>query len=309
MSTNPTRPQPKTSQKVLTGSSTKTNGQSKTFKKFLDAGRSNTRVLTRVERYLLTRPRDESRATNVLHPSEMVREDWCHRAAYYLLQGAEPAAEPVTRRGLKTHLVFQMGHAIHDIWQSLFANMGVLHGTWRCAQCGFLSKTINNDPACPLHNKDTRWNYAEVPVKDAERRISGKADGILIGLGEPVLLEIKSMSEGSFIFEDKDAWYRADQNYDKAWKNFSAPFLKHVLQAQLYLKLLEGQEIAPQEILFLYHSKPHNEAKEFTIRKSDFGITEILDAATMVVECVKNGTPPRCNVKGKDLCAKCEVYE
>lgn len=304
---SPTQPPSRTNQtnpKIITNGST-----SPSFKKFLNAGKSNSRVLSTVERTLLARPRDTSRSTTVLHPSEMVRDDWCHRASYFLLQGAEPALEPASRRGLKTHLVFQVGHAIHDVWQSLFANMGTLYGSWRCKQCGFLYKHITNEPACPLHGLDTSWTYAEVPAVDTELRISGRADGILIGYGDPLLLEVKSMSKGTFIFEDRDLWYSSDQNYETAWRNMKLPFSKHVLQAQMYMRLLENSPIAPQEALILYHSKPDNEIKEFVVAKSNFGISDLFDSARMIIDSISQQTPPQCNVGGKALCSKCEGYK
>ena len=285
-----------------------TTTKSATFKKFLEAGKSGGRVLPHVDRHLLARPRDNDRPTNVLHPSEMVRDDWCHRASYFLLQGAEPAEEPASRRGLRTYVVFQTGHAIHDLWQSLFAKMGVLHGRWKCNQCGYLDSIISNSPACPLHGSETTWTYKEVPVRSKALRISGHADGILTGFGEPLLLEIKSMGEGTFLFEDPVAWAAADRNYAKAWSSLQSPFLKHILQAQLYMKLLEGENLAPQEAVILYHSKGNNEYKEFIIQKSDFGIAPLLEAAKRVVDAVEAGTPPSCNVGGASGCAKCKEY-
>lgn len=303
MSSTP-RPSKKTKLTVVTAGST-----TPAFKKFLEAGKSKSRVLSNVERTLLARPRDTSRSTTVLHPSEMVRDDWCHRASYFLLRGAEPAPEPASRRGLKTHLVFQVGHAIHDLWQSLFAGMDTLYGTWRCNQCGYLVKKITNEPACALHGTDTTWKYAEVPAVDKELRISGKADGILVGYGDPLLLEVKSMSKGTFMFEDRDLWYSSDQNYETAWRNMKSPFSKHVLQAQMYMRLLEGSEIAPKEALILYHSKPDNEVKEFVVAKSNFGIADIFEAAAMIVDAVSKNTPPQCNINGNALCSKCEGYK
>jgi len=42
------------------------------LKKFVDVGKKNTRVLGSLERHLMSKPKDRSRRTDVLHPSEMV---------------------------------------------------------------------------------------------------------------------------------------------------------------------------------------------------------------------------------------------
>ena len=48
------------------------------LKKFLDAKKSDYRLLGDVERYILKKPRG-NRGTTVLHPSEFIKADWCHR--------------------------------------------------------------------------------------------------------------------------------------------------------------------------------------------------------------------------------------
>lgn len=277
------------------------------FKKFLDAGKNKNRVLTPLERYLITKPRDTSRSTTVLHPSEMVRDDWCHRASYFLLQGRTPAEEPASRRSLKTQLVFGEGHAIHHQWQSWFGDMGVLYGMWKCRKCPY-SFWAQSPKECPIC-QHTQLDYREVPVSSSKHWISGNADGWIKGCGEDLLLEIKSVGEGTFRFEDKDLWYESGQNFETAWRNLKAPFLKHIMQVQVYLKLLEIMEKdGPQEAVLIYQAKPNQEVKEFIVRKSDFGIKELFDNALAIVDAIKSQTPPPCNVKGPSLCSKCEVY-
>jgi hypothetical protein len=298
----------RSSLKVL-GDQTTTSGTTaaKTLKKFVDAGKSSTPVLSAVDRYLLSRPKDGSRSTLVLHPSEIIRKDWCYRASYFLLRGEEAAPEPGGRRGLKGSAAFDMGHAIHEKWQKRFQNMGVLYGFWACDSCPYSWWDLSPE-TCRVCNSP-KVRFREVPVVDPDRNIKGHADGWLKGItDEPLLLEIKSMGPGTFMFEDLAAWEDAGKDYETAWKNMKAPFTKHNLQTQIYMKLLEKYPDAPQKAVFIYESKPNGEFKEFHIRKSDLGISDILDAAAMIVEAVKNGTPPECNVKGKQGCWKCEVY-
>jgi len=104
----------------------------------------------------------------------------------------------------------------------------------------------------------------------------------------------------------------ADNGYDfeKTWKAINAPFMKHVTQVQIYMKLAEllGYDDIPQEAVLIYEAKPNQEYKEFVVRKSDFGISHLFEAAQMIVDSIKAGTPPACNLK-PDGCAKCKGLE
>ena len=294
------------SQKKTPTSRLRSTTPSPSFKKFLDAGgKSKSPLLKSIERHLLSKPRDLSRRTDVLHPSEIVGKDWCYRASYFLLKGAEPAPKTYS---MKTQVTFAEGHAIHDKWQRWIWEMGALYGRWKCLACPYswMGVSPSNCPICQSPN----IKYNEVPVFNDELHILGHSDGWIVGVTEkPLLLEIKSMGPGSFIFEDMDAWKAAEGDYEKAWKNFSTPFVKHQAQAQLYLKLLEDQPDAPESIVFIYESKPNQQVKEFHVNKSSLLVDPILDAARMIASAVKNDTPPACNVSRSWNCSKCEVYK
>jgi hypothetical protein len=82
------------------------------LKAYLEAGKRETRLIGAVEKFLLTEPPDESRRTDVFHPSEMVREDWCLRASYFaVVEGWRPTPE---RHNLRTSNIFDEGHAIRS---------------------------------------------------------------------------------------------------------------------------------------------------------------------------------------------------
>jgi hypothetical protein len=103
----------------------------------------------------------------------------------------------------------------------------------------------------------------------------------------------------------------ADNGYDfdKTWKAITTPFMKHVTQVQIYMKLAEllGYDDIPQEAVLIYEAKPNQQAKEFVVPKSDFGIMHLFEAAEMIVNCIKNGTPPACNIAA-DGCGKCKGH-
>jgi len=275
------------------------------LQKLADIGKKNTRVLGSLERYLLSRPRDASRRTDVLHPSEMVDPAWCHRASYFHLKGE--AIVDTRSTGLTLATVFEEGHAIHHKWQTWFGEMGNLYGKWECINCGKQEWGLAY-PECPSCEAPCTV-YKEVSLYYDPLQIAGHADGWLIGLGEPLMLEIKSIGMGTLRFEAPELLAENDNDFEKAWKNLNAPFMKHIMQVQIYMKLAEliGYDNVPQEAVLIYEAKPNQQAKEFVVPKSDFGIAHLFEAAAMINECVKNNTPPACNISA-DGCGKCKGY-
>ena len=268
--------------------------------KFLKAGKANSRVLGKVERHVLSTPRDASRRSDLLHPSAMVSPTWCHRASYFHLLGHEPAPRPIT---LNQHMIFAEGHRIHEVWQDVFKDMGTLYGLWEMKDTGLTYWGFDADHEGPK-------KYREVPLDNEELMITGHADGWLVGFGEPLLLEVKSIGIGSMRYYSPGL-VKADSDFAAAWKAIETPFESHISQVQLYLKLLElsDHEVTPQEAVIIYESKVNQEVKEFVIRKDSWGINHVLDAAKMIVEAVKTKTPPDCNNGGRMLCQGCKGYK
>lgn len=275
--------------------------QTSALQKLVDVGKKNTRVLGSVERYILSRPRDKSRRTDVLHPSDMVSPDWCHRATYYQLLGREPLGKRAPSMTLMS--VFEEGHAIHAKWQRWFQGMGVLYGRWYCHDC---EETFWGGSDC----HEGPMEYREVPLFYEPLRIYGHSDGWLIGLGDPLMLEIKSIGVGTLRWEAKELFAENDYDFEKTWKALTAPFQKHIMQVQIYMKLAEllGMENVPQEAVLIYEAKPNQQVKEFVVHKSDFGISHLFDAAAMIVQAVKDKVPPECNIAAGG-CGKCKGYD
>ena len=270
------------------------------FKKFLDVGKKETRVIGSVERHLLSKPKDKTRRTDMMHPSDMVGKDWCYRASYFHLLGYDPISTRVS--SLRLEAVFQEGHDIHAKWQKWFKEMGVLQGKWYCHEC---EEIFWGMPDC----HDGPLSYREVPFFNEEYKIVGHSDGWLVGLGDPLMLEIKSIGEGTLRWECPELF--ADNNYDfnKTWREINAPFQKHIDQVQMYMKLaeLQGYENVPNEAVIIYEAKPNQEVKEFIVPRSEWGISHLFDAAKMVVDSVKAATPPDCNITSEG-CARCKPY-
>ena len=264
------------------------------LQKFLDTKKADTRLIGEIERHLMRQP-DSDRRTDVLHPSEIIKADWCHKYSYYLLNGGKAKKE---KPNLRLQNIFDEGHFIHAKWQNRLADMGVLYGQWNgLTGSGW---AVSKDVDLSIHD------YKEVPLVHEPLRIYGHADGWVKGLGDDCLIEIKSIGAGTLRFEAPDLLYDADGDVTKAWKNIRRPFRSHLLQGQMYLELAKRQfgEEAPDEIVFIYELKADQDYKEFTV-KADYEIVErIFLAAQKVVDAVETGVMPECNVSPEG-CKSC----
>jgi len=276
------------------------------LKKFLDAKRPSSRLIGEIERHLMARPVGDRR-TDVLHPSEMAKDTWCHRASYFLLNGAEKKEE---RPNLRLQSIFDEGHAIHHKWQNWFAEMGVLYGKWVCQNCWNVLNTTS-PTTCKLC-KSYRFKYDEISLRDDDLRIAGHADGWIKGINDECLIEIKSIGAGTIRMEAPALMAGGDLL--EGWRNIRRPFKTHLMQGNIYLELLKRMydkglvDSYPKEIVFLYELKADQSYKEFSVKASYDLVEHIFDAAKQIVEAVQAGTPLPCNVSEKG-CKSCAPYE
>lgn len=262
------------------------------LKKFLDAKKTTTRLLGDVERHLMRRPLDDRR-TDVLHPSEIIKSDWCLRYSYHLLMGGESKRE---KPNLRLQNIFDEGHYIHAKWQTRFQEMNVLYGKFICNAC--LETTTGVSPACQKCGRNDAMEYKEVTLVDDSLRIAGHTDGWIKGIGDDCLIEIKSIGSGTIRFEAPDILADAGGDMTKAFNNIRRPFRSHLLQGQMYLELAHrmfGDE-APKEIVFLYENKADQFTKEFTV-KADYDIVaRVFFKVETLMKAIDNGRMPECNV-------------
>lgn len=272
------------------------------LQKYLDSKKIPTRLIGEVERHILKQPRSD-RSTTVLHPSEIIKPDWCHRYSYYLLTGGEPKTE---KPSLRLQNIFDEGHAIHEKWQKRFQDMGVLYGKFQCLNCKKFVTAIS--PSNCTECNSTLMEYREVSLKDETLRISGHTDGWIKGVGDDCLIEIKSIGAGTLRFEAPDLLMDAGGDLTKAWKNIRRPFRSHLLQGQMYLELsnrMYGDE-APKEIVFLYELKADQDYKEFTVKADYEIVSRIFFSAEKLIKAVENGNMPDCNVSDEG-CKSCNL--
>ena len=273
------------------------------LKNFVDAGKSTTRVISKVERFVLSQPIDNSRSFDGLHPSAMVSPYWCHRASYFHLKGNHPTPEA---RQFKRELVFAQGHGIHATWQNWFGDMGKLYGVWECKNCG-VKLWATSPEGCNDCSTQGTMRYREVPVEHDALMITGHSDGWLKGFGDDLMLEIKSVGAGTFMWYDRSNWFASNQDFAEAWKNLKSPFQAHIAHVQISMKVLElsGRTDVPQEAVLLYEAKPTEDVKEFVVRKDDWAIQPIIDGAQLVVDSLSKNIAPDCNVGGALKCKQC----
>lgn len=264
----------------------------KELKKFLDAKKTETRLLGDVERHLMRQPLGD-RSTLVLHPSEIIKPDFCMRYSYYLLTGGKPKTE---KPSLRLQNIFDEGHYIHAKWQNRFKDMGVLYGKFECLACRTI--TVGTSPSCVACGRTDVMEYREVTLYEDSLRIAGHTDGWIKGLKDDCLIEIKSIGAGTFRFEAPELLRDAEGDVSKAFRNIRRPFRSHLLQGQMYLELAKrmyGKE-APNEIVFLYELKADQDTKEFTV-KADYEIVDrIFYKAEKVIKAIKAGDMPECNI-------------
>ncbi|NBT46496.1 MAG: hypothetical protein EBT07_01580 [Actinobacteria bacterium] len=275
------------------------------LKKFLDAKKADTRLLGDVERHLLRQPLGD-RSTTVLHPSEIIKKDWCHRYAVYLLNGGKPKQE---KPNLRLQNIFDEGHSIHAKWQGRFQDMGVLYGRFMCLGCS--TEVTDISPAFCETCTDHRFEYKEVTLVDPALRIAGHTDGWIKGIGDDCLIEIKSIGPGTIRMEAPDLLMDADGDFMRAWKNIRRPFRPHLMQGQMYLELAHrmfGKD-APKEIVFIYELKADQDYKEFTIKANYDMIDRVFFEAEKVVKAATSGVLPECNVNAEFGCKSCQVIE
>jgi hypothetical protein len=264
----------------------------KELKKFLDAKKTETRLLGDIERHLMKRPLDD-RSTTVLHPSEMIKPDFCHRYSYYLMTGGKPKTD---KPNLRLQNIFDEGHYIHAKWQKRFQEMGVLYGKFKCLACEITTTGIS--PECPTCGRTDVMEYKEVTLVDDKLRIAGHTDGWIKGIKEDCLIEIKSIGAGTLRFEAPDLLFDAGGDLTKAWKNIRRPFRSHLLQGQMYLELAKrmyGDE-APNEIVFLYELKADQDTKEFTVKADYEIVARVFYQAEQVIKAVEAEVMPACNI-------------
>jgi len=298
-------------------------GTKSDLRRFLDASKVETVVTGPVERYLLSR-KEKDRREDILHPSELCKNDLCDLAVYYRVIGAKPTSTESTKPSFQLQRIFDQGTEIHLKWQAYLTGAGLLEGNWQCpsTSCSnvFWATSPMECPRCKhvgLAQPEQRTNmiYREVGF-DAEKShlIRGHADGKIGGR----ILEIKSMGVGTIRVEapallathsheiETEWGKKTIIDLDGLWKGVKRPFNVHQRQAHLYVALAKMQGIDVDGVVFLYEAKWNQSAKEFVVPYNP-GIAEpMLEKALDLKHAIEKRRPPSCPRGG---CKECGRYE
>jgi len=277
------------------------------LKNYLETKKRDTRLMGEIERHILSKPFEE-RSQTVLHPSDIIKPEWCALAAYHALNGNY--IETRERPTLRLQSIFDTGHGAHAKWQGYLREMGVLFGKWHNHRTGDYTWATSKDVR-GIALRDLE--YEEVPLYSAKHRMSGHSDGWVKGLGEDFLIEIKTIGAGTIRIE-APGLFGGSNDLDTAWRNIRQPFRTHQLQGQVYLHLChimaeEGTlPSAPNEIVFMYELKSNQDYKEFSVTYDPEFSKPYFEAALDVVWAVENERPPVCTIDAVLGCARCKPF-
>lgn len=245
------------------------------------------RIIPKVELALVKKveERNSTRDTEHLHPSELSKKNWCPRASWYQITGAQKSAESFSFQRLN---VFEEGHTIHDKWQRWLWDAGLLVGRWLCLDCSH--SWFGKAPAACCVCESSHIRYREVPLRDDEHRIIGHADGEIEDSKGRALIEIKSVGMGTVRFEKPTLFadYQSGKlTIDDVWKNIKTPFASHVRQGNLYMHCRKINSI-----VFIYEWKPTQAVKEFELTFNQDIIDPILSGCKTVIQHLEDNVVP-----------------
>lgn len=257
------------------------------------------------------------RRQDVIHPSEMARDDWCPRQTFYRIRDTRAGQEVLDteRFSMVTENIFAEGHSIHAKWQGWLREMGILHGIWQCMECDLKSETMEGPPATCWYCGSFSHEYREVPMTAEDTHmIVGHADGYIPDLD--CLIEIKSIGLGTLRMDVPELLRRHTAltpdgrkipDLDAIWRALEAPLEPHVRQAQIYLWLAKLAGLDAHRMVFLYEFKSNQQVKEFTILPDPAILEPMLASALDIRDAVEYGPeiPDRAHAKNSTPCKKC----
>lgn len=253
-----------------------------------------------------------TRRQDIIHPSEMAKQNWCPRATYYRIKTCRdsnnPYLKPDEKIGVQLLNIFDEGHLIHDKWQKRLWKMGKLWGNWECLACTHYFRDTLSPSKCPDCHTVGTLIYREVPLRHEQYLIAGHADGAVPDLG--ALIEVKSVGAGTVRIEAPDIYnaHTEGQKIDLQglWKAIEEPFSSHMRQGQLYLALCAEMGLPYDRIIFIYEAKFNQGVKEFVVKYDPNYSFPIIDMARLIANALDFGGPiPACPT---GTCKDCENY-
>jgi CRISPR/Cas system-associated exonuclease Cas4 (RecB family) len=255
-----------------------------------------------------------NRRSDIIHPSEMAKADWCPRATCYRILGEHPNNEQAI--GYGTASIFETGNTAHTKWQNWVREMGRLYGRWLCTICDH--RWLATSPLACENCGSVREHlrYREVPL-DGESRylVAGHADGAVLDIHS--LIEVKTIGTGTIRIEEPELVRKHTKkttdgktvlDLDSLWNGIKRPFPSHRRQGQIYLHLANVMGLDVDRIVFLYENKANQQPKEFSVTYDPDYTYELFETARDIKFAVADGTVldrPKGFEHNKAPCNKC----
>jgi CRISPR/Cas system-associated exonuclease Cas4 (RecB family) len=279
--------------------------------------RDNDKLITHVARHLMLRSDVSGRRSDVIHPSEVAKADWCPRSTYYRMVGAEAEVIPP---GLAMEIVFETGNEAHTKYQTWLWEMGIMRGIWHCLFCDLHWEDVSPH-SCPRceHGRDL-LEYAEVPVTKPEYLLDGSMDGDVLLNDEWMPIECKTIGMGTLRYEapelikkysyehiDTNDKTRSGLDWNALWNGIRRPFPSHLRQGMIYL-FCAGRK----KMRYIYECKYLTVTpKEYVIALDMELIEERLESCLQVKKSLELGRPPKRPVWAEpqvNTCKRCAYF-
>jgi CRISPR/Cas system-associated exonuclease Cas4 (RecB family) len=271
-----------------------------------DAKRTPGHVLPRVKEMMLAEHAAGSdRRWDIIHPSELSHQDtFCPRAVYLRL--TEGPLPPGTFDWGRQN-IFDEGHSIHAKWQDRLRKSVPLWGSWRCILC---HDTVRNTIEPPftgggcISMTGHMWEYKEIGLDAVDDvMMYGHADGGF----DNILVELKSVGEGTVRIEDPERHKEAGGDLRELWRGITRPFKTHLNQIDIYLWISQLNGFPFDKASFIYESKWNQQVKEFTVDYDEARSLKLVDQARAIKYSVDEKQEPACRFPGE--CDNCEPYD
>jgi len=263
------------------------------LKRLKKSYRKDTQLLGALTRHVMRKLNDPNpeRRTDVMHPSDMSKPEWCPRFDYHRLTEAQWERPKIANPSFTMSNALTEGTNIHGKYQTWLWEMGVLWGVFSCDDCEHRWEALSPwfCPKCESAN----LHYREVPFYNEQYMIGGHADGAVHGLlrGVDPLIEIKSIGIRTLAFEAPRLYeqYQNGVSAEDIWFQIKRPFGSHLKQGMLYVWLSNGKY---DTIIFVYESKFTQQVKEFVVKYNRTLIANVLEEAKDVAQGVRSSNPP-----------------
>ncbi len=188
------------------------------------------------------------------------------------------------KTGYKTQMLFNMGHAIHDILREPIYDL--LMGKWYCKWCHAMHGSDKSPILMPMKcgkcGKSEHLIYEEIYLRDETLKVHGHPDGIIAFGSDRSLLEIKTTNEHSYTS-----------------LSFSGPNRNYLRQCNIYMYLLKLDKT-----YLVYENRNDGDIREFVLKFDERFIDEVKEMSDAIQIGLKTGELPPRTECDKITCAR-----